>query len=600
MQPTIEILEKININSNKNSNEIFTRLYRYLLREDIYYIAYKRLYSNNGASTRGVDDDTADGFSREYVLKIIESLKNETYIPKPVRREYIKKSNNKKRPLGLPTFTDKLVQEVIRMILEAIYEPLFFECSHGFRPEKSCHTALTSIKYNFTGIRWFVEGDISGCFDNINHNKLTEIIGGKIKDTRFIVLIRKFLKAGYLEDFKYYNTYSGTPQGGIISPILANIYLHELDKFIINLKKDFDKPAIRKINKEYRKISYRKSFISEKIDKADGEVKQKLFKEYKDVSKLLRKIPSKSQTDKKITYVRYADDFLLGLNASKDECIEIKDSIKEFLKINLDMELSEEKTFVTHSNAYARFLGYDIRVRRDGTVRPDKNGVLRKFLNGKVELSMPIGDKINKFLFNKKAVIVKNGVLFPVSRNALTILTDLEIITTYNAEIRGLCNYYSLAVNYHMLDYFSYLMEYSCLKTLAHKHKSKISKVKKMFKDGRGKWGVPYKTKKESKRMYIVKSKDIDRTEVFKKVDEIPKQGIYLWYSTNTFENKLKEKVCELCGSTTEKEYEIHHVNKVKNLKGKKQWEKIMIAKRRKTLLVCKPCHYEIHGRKMK
>lgn len=600
MQPTIEILEKININSNKNSNEIFTRLYRYLLREDIYYIAYKRLYSNNGASTRGVDDDTADGFSREYVLKIIESLKNETYIPKPVRREYIKKSNNKKRPLGLPTFTDKLVQEVIRMILEAIYEPLFFECSHGFRPEKSCHTALTSIKYNFTGIRWFVEGDISGCFDNINHNKLTEIIGGKIKDTRFIVLIRKFLKAGYLEDFKYYNTYSGTPQGGIISPILANIYLHELDKFIINLKKDFDKPAIRKINKEYRKISYRKSFISEKIDKADGEVKQKLFKEYKDVSKLLRKIPSKSQTDKKITYVRYADDFLLGLNASKDECIEIKDSIKEFLKINLDMELSEEKTFVTHSNAYARFLGYDIRVRRDGTVRPDKNGVLRKFLNGKVELSMPIGDKINKFLFNKKAVIVKNGVLFPVSRNALTILTDLEIITTYNAEIRGLCNYYSLAVNYHMLDYFSYLMEYSCLKTLAHKHKSKISKVKKMFKDGRGKWGVPYKTKKESKRMYIVKSKDIDRTEVFKKVDEIPKQGIYLWYSTNTFENKLKEKVCELCGSTTEKEYEIHHVKKVKNLKGKKQWEKIMIAKRRKTLLVCKPCHYEIHGRKMK
>ena len=216
MQPTIAVLERINQNSKSNKDEVFTRVYRYLQRPDIYFLAYKNLYANNGAATPGVDNDTADGFSEEKVTLIIKSLTDGTYNPKPVRRTYIKKQqSNKMRPLGLPTFTDKLIQEVIRMILEAIYEPVFCDTSHGFRPDRSCHSALGTITKGFNGVRWFIEGDIKGCFDNINHNVLAGLIEKKIKDARFIQLIRKFLNAGYMENWRYNETYSGTPQGGL-------------------------------------------------------------------------------------------------------------------------------------------------------------------------------------------------------------------------------------------------------------------------------------------------------------------------------------------------------------------------------------------------
>ena len=242
MKPTIEILEKVKRNSTNNKDEVFTRLYRYLLREDLYYVAYGNLYSNNGAATQGINNDTADSFSEDKIQKIIKSLADETYMPSPVRRTHIKKSNGKMRPLGLPTFTDKLVQEVLRMILESVYEPVFLKYSHGFRPRRSCHTALENLKKEFTGVRWFIEGDIKGCFDNIEHQTLINIISRKIKDARIIKLIWKFLKAGYMENWQYHKTYSGCPQGSGASPILSNIYLHELDKYVAEIMEKFNKP----------------------------------------------------------------------------------------------------------------------------------------------------------------------------------------------------------------------------------------------------------------------------------------------------------------------------------------------------------------------
>lgn len=248
MQPTTEILARISKNSLANKEEIFTKLYRYLLRPDLYFTAYNHLYANNGAATKGANNDTADGFSEAKIAKIIKSLSDETYQPTPVRRTYISKKSDpkKKRPLGIPTFTDKLVQEALRMVLEAVYEPVFLKVSHGFRPKRSCHTALTSLKKEFNGTRWFVEGDIKGCFDTIDHAALVGFVNNKIKDARIIKLIYKFLKAGYLEDWQYHKTYSGTPQGGIISPLLANIYLHELDKYMMKLKSEFDTPSEEK------------------------------------------------------------------------------------------------------------------------------------------------------------------------------------------------------------------------------------------------------------------------------------------------------------------------------------------------------------------
>lgn len=262
MKSTIEILTKLQENSQKNHDEIFTRLYRYLLRPDIYFIAYQHLYSNKGAGTKGVNDDTADGFSEQYVTAIIEALRTGSYEPKPVRRTYIQKKNGKLRPLGLPVFADKLVQEAIRMILEAIYEPIFSIYSHGFRPGRSCHTALAMIKHEFTGAKWFIEGDIKGCFDNIDHSTLIGVLNRKIKDARFLNLIRMFLKSGYMEDWNFHETYSGCPQGGIISPILANVYLNELDRYITQLKKEFDHGYNpRNFTEEYNAIRHKRDAI---------------------------------------------------------------------------------------------------------------------------------------------------------------------------------------------------------------------------------------------------------------------------------------------------------------------------------------------------
>ena len=593
MQPTIEILVKISRNSRKNKEEIFTRLYRYLLRPDLYYLAYKNLYANKGAATKGVDDDTADGFSEEKISSIIKTLADESYSPRPVRREYIQKKQNsaKKRPLGIPTFTDKLVQEVLRMILEAVYEPVFSHYSHGFRPGRSCHTALNSLKKEFTGVSWFVEGDIKGCFDNINHHVLVDIINAKIKDARLIKLIWKFLKAGYMENWKYHATYSGCPQGGIASPILANIYLNELDKFAQKMADEFYIPRTRGRTEEYAKLNSLKGRLVNRLKTAKGQEKVELQKRIKEIKTQTLKTPCTSKTDKVIKYIRYADDFIIGVKGDKADCEALKQKFSDFISQTLKMELSEEKTLITHSNQYARFLGYDIRVRRDGKAKPTGNHTART-LNNKVELRIPIEDKIMPFLFSKRVVRQhRNGAIEHIARAYLYSCTDLEIISVYNSELRGICNYYSIASNFSDLHYFVYLMEYSCLKTLAGKHDSTSSKIIDKYRDGKS-WSIPYKTAKEEKRRSFANFRDCKNTNSFN--DVIFNSVMRHAGTSTTFEDRLSAKECELCGKTNVS-LEFHHVNKVKNLKGKRLWEIIMIAKKRKTLAVCEDCHHKIH-----
>lgn len=599
MKPTIEILERMKENSEKNKEEVFTRLYRYLLRPDLYFIAYQKLYSNNGAATEGIDRDTADGFSEAKVEKLIASLADESYCPKPSRRIYLKKPNGKRRPLGIPSFSDKLVQEVLRMVLEAVYEPIFSETSHGFRPGKSCHTALCYARYNLNGTRWFIEGDIKGCFDNINHEVLIRCIQKKIKDARLMKLIHKFLKAGYLEDFVYHNTYSGCPQGGIISPILANIYLHELDLYVTELSKGFQKPYKSRITAEYSRLSGRMTRVKQKIKKAEeaGNMaeKERLLKELKKLRSQLLKTPCKSQTDKEIKYVRYADDFIIGVRGSREDCEEIKRKLSCFIRDSLKMELSEEKTLITHSNTYARFLGYDMRIRRSNVIKPNGRGTTQRTMSNHMELAVPLGDKIQPFLFKHGVVKQKeNGELEPVHRNDLLRLTDLEIVSAYDAELRGICNFYYLAGNFYKLHYMSYLMEYSCLKTLAFKHRCTIGKIKEKFSDKKGGWCIPYETKKGMKYLYLSKHSDCAKGK--EASDTIPGMTMIHKHTRSTLESRLKAKTCELCGCTESRQFEIHHVNKLKNLKGKEPWEVMMIAKRRKTMVVCYECHKKIHN----
>lgn len=600
MKPTTEILARISQNSLANKEEVFTKLYRYLLRPDIYFVAYKNLYANNGAATKGVNEDTADGFSEAKIDSIIKALADETYQPMPVRRTYIQKKNNRKklRPLGIPTFTDKLVQEVLRMILEAVYEPIFLDVSHGFRPKRSCHTALKQLRREFNGTRWFVEGDIKGCFDNINHTVLVGLLSNKIKDARITKLIYKFLKAGYLENWQYHKTYSGTPQGGIISPLLANIYLHELDKFVMKLKSEFDTPGVGQITPEYRELHNEIKRLSHRLTKVTGEEREMVLAEYKPKRQKLMTIPCTAQTDKKLKYVRYADDFLIAVKGNREDCQWIKSKLAEFIGDTLKMELSEDKTLITHSSKCARFLGYDVRVRRSGKIKRGGPGhVKMRTLNGGVELLVPLNDKIRQFVFTKGVAIQKeDGSMFPVHRKYLVGLTDLEIVSVYNAELRGICNYYGMASNFCKLHYFSYLMEYSCLKTLASKHKTSLSKIIDKFSDGTGKWGVPYETKMGSKRRYFANYADCKGKG--SATDYISNAAVVYGYAVNTLENRLKAKVCELCGTTESDHYEVHHINKLKNLKGKERWEIAMIAKHRKTLVVCRDCHRSIIHKK--
>lgn len=328
--------------------------------------------------TKGVDGKTIDGMSLKRIDKLIEKLKDESYQPNPSRRVYIPKKSGKMRPLGIPSFDDKLVQEVLRMILEAIYENSFEKTSHGFRPDKSCHTALNQIQVAFTGAKWFIEGDIKGFFDNIDHSKMVEILSKRIKDERFLRLIRKFLKAGYLEDWKYHNTYSGTPQGGIISPILANIYLDQLDKFMNEMKKSFDKGKYHKTNPQTTVFERKRKKLMVQLENAKTETeKSEVIKQIKILEHERFKVPYKDPFDRnfrRIQYTRYADDFLIGIIGNKEDAKEIKSKIKEFLNDTLKLELSEEKTLITHSKKKARFLGFDIYVRRTQAAKRNKSG----------------------------------------------------------------------------------------------------------------------------------------------------------------------------------------------------------------------------------
>jgi len=282
------------------------------------------------------------------------------------------------------------------------------------------------------------------------------------------------------------------------------------------------------------------------------------------------------------------------MNGSREDCVDIKRKLTEFVAGALKMKLSDEKTLITHSSNPARFLGYDVRVRRDNSVRLRSDGHTQRLMNSTVELKIPIDDKLNKFLFSKRIILqTRDGKIKPKKREPLLHLTDFEIVSTYNAELRGIANYYGIASNFRDLHYFAYLMEYSCLKTLANRHKCQTTKIREMYKDGLGGWGIPYETKTGKKRLYFA---DYRECRKVKRVnDRMAIKAVIHSHSTTAFENRLKAKVCELCGSENSPHYELHHVNKVKNLKGKTKWEQIMIAKRRKTMVLCRDCHVKIH-----
>lgn len=604
MRNPINVLNSLQQHSSDKSY-VFERLYRNLYNRDLFLLAYQNIYSSQGNMTQGADGKTIDAMSLNRIDKLIASLKNESYKPQPSKRTYIPKKNGKMRPLGIPSFDDKLVQEVVRLLLESIYENSFSKYSHGFRPNLSCHTALTQVQKTFTGVKWFVEGDIKGFFDNINHDTMIGILSKRIKDERFLRLIRKFLKAGYLENWQFHNTYSGTPQGGIISPILANIYLNELDKYAEKLKSEFDKGKRRKVSPQSTAIvRQRKKLIKEMQMSNDENEKRSIAKQIAELEKTKISIPYSDPFDenfKRLVYVRYADDFLIGIIGSKQEAKQIKEQIKIYISENLKLELSDEKTLITHSEKKARFLGYDIFVRRTNATKINSLGYTRRFLSGTVCLEMPMEIMRKKLLDYNAMEIVKTVKgkenWKPKARSYMINNDDLEIMEQYNSEIRGFRNYYSIANNSAYAGSFGYIMQYSMFKTFAGKYRTSMRKAIAKLRIGKD-FGIKYTDKSGKTKTRFFYNGGFARKPMQRKsaVDNTPNT---VKYSAKTsLMDRLSARQCELCGKT-DTDIEIHHVRKLKNLKGKAQWERFMIARNRKTLALCVECHEKLHAGKL-
>ena len=593
MRSPERVLNSLNEHS-KDSSYKFERLYRILFNEELFYVAYQKIASNGGSTTKGSDGRSIDEMSLARIETLIASLKDESYQPHPSRRVHIPKKNGKTRPLGIPAFEDKLVQEVVRMILEAIYEGHFETTSHGFRPKRSCHTALLHIQKTFSGAKWFIEGDIKGFFDNIDHDVLVGILRERISDDRFIRLIRKFLKAGYVEDWTFHNTYSGTPQGGIVSPILANIYLDKLDKYVKEYIRHFDKGTKRRSGKESNDLTNERKRTVRKLRKVkDGAEKATLVARLKAIEQERAAFPSGDEMDgsyRRLKYIRYADDFILGVIGSKEDAQRIKEDIKSFLSESLALELSEEKTLITHTGKSAKFLGYEITVTRNNHQRRDVQGRLRRTYGKRVRLNVSMATLRDKLLeYGAMEIKLRNGkeIWKPKCRSGLIFNDDLEILDRYNRETVGFCNYYLIANNCVVLHNFRYIMEYSMYKTFAGKYRSTVRKINKKYRLNKL-FTVKYEQKGVIKSRTFYKTSFKRRTTAFNGSCDIEPYSIADVSRTN-LTDRLKAEKCELCGATGK--LIMHHVRNLKDLKGKESWKRLMSARKRKTIALCPSCH---------
>ncbi len=568
------------------NNLPLTQLYRQMFNKSLYLKAYGNIYCNQGAMTPGVGGETADGMSEEKIEQIIEEMRRERHRFAPARRVYIPKRNGKLRPLGLPSWSDKLVGEVVRLILEAIYEPAFSDLSHGFRKGRGCHTALRGIRDNWSGTVWFIEADISDCFTRIDHEILLRILAERIGDQRFLRLIRNMLKAGYLEDWEYHDTLSGVPQGGVVSPVLSNIYLDKLDKFVEQeLIPQYTRGERRRHHPEYHRLAARQAYARKRGDRETT----------RDLAKQLRKLPSHDPADpgyRRLRYCRYADDQVLGFIGPKAEAEEIKSKLGTFLRETLGLELNQDKTLITHARSQrARFLGYDITVQHCDT----KHTRGRRSANGKIALRVP-PDVIKA----QCARYREHGK--PWYRSRLQNLDDYDIVRIYGAEYAGVVSYYLLAQDVSRLHTLRWNAETSMLKTLAAKHRSSVNamaarhKAKVATADG-PRTCMEARKHREGKRDLIARFGGIilrqDRRAVIRDLAPAP-----VAQPRKELIHRLRKRKCELCETGTT--VAVHQVASLARLgkhgAGQPAWAALMTKMRRKTLIVCATCHDHIHA----
>ncbi|KAG2216630.1 hypothetical protein INT45_007205 [Circinella minor] len=565
---TKKLLKLAEFCRNNPQKQVDSKVYNLLYDIRLFEMAYHKLKSKPGNMTPGFTPTTLDGMSPEVIEKIVESLKNESFQFSPGRRVIIPKANGGQRPLTVAPPRDKLVQEVIRMILEAIFEPTFSESSHGFRAGKSCHSALKDILKKFGVASWYIEGDISKCFDSIDHEKLMSIVELKIADRKFTRLIRKALKAGYFEFKQYKHSIVGTPQGSIISPILCNIYMDKLDKYVEYLKMEFDRGNKAKPNPTWSAFRYQKTKTS------DPTMKQHY-------QKMIMSVPSKDLMDlnfKKLIYVRYADDWIIGVRGSKNDCVDILKKVSNFLNSELSLKLSTEKTLITNArDEKALFLGTRIfRSHHQGFV--EKYGFTQR-VGQEVRLEAPL-DRISKKL--TEAGFLNDGLATP---RFLWLANDKDtILALYNSVYRGIINYYSFAMNLgRVTSWVHFILKSSCAKLLAAKFKLKSqSKVYKRFgKNMKGNDKIGFADPVYSIKPWNFKTSEVDIIKTL--------------YAESLSASSIQGLVCSICGSSYR--VEMHHVKHLKDLNPKmNHLDALMAKKQRKQIAVCRSCHLNYHS----
>jgi group II intron reverse transcriptase/maturase len=579
-------------------------LFRLMETPDLWMQAYQKIHSNKGATTPGVDRNTLDGFSDERVFNLIELLKTDRYRPKPVRRTYIPKGDGRTRPLGVTTGDDKLVQEVIRGLLERIYEPIFSDRSHGFRPKRSCHTALGEIDDRWTGVKWFVEADIEGFYNNLDHSILLKALGKQIEDARFLRLIERFLTAGYLEDWHWNPTYSGAPQGGIVSPILSNVYLHEFDMFMEDMVQAFTQGKQRKDFTPYHTISTRCNRLRKRVkaalDQGDDDLARKWKREILHQEKLRAHYPAGDPYDpafRRLYYCRYADDFLLGVIGSKEEAHGILHKVERFLLQNLRLHVARQKTGVKHARDGVRFLGYDLRSFTSECIRKFKKQgryTRQRVIREQLQLHIP-PEKL--YTFARKHGYGNLDLGAASQRGTLLRNDEPTIIHIYNAELRGFAYYYNLATSVkRRLSKLYWLWWQSVCKTLASKHNTSVRKMVRRMKSGKryiwrctGRNGQP-------KHFAVQRFGDLRKQKAPGGTDvDVQPNTIVLRAARTKLLDRLAANACEYCGKHGGY-FEVHHIRKMKDLKGKQAGEKHMIALRRKTMVLCIQCHHLLHA----
>ena len=601
-------------------------LFRLMRSQILFDYAVSRTRANRGSATPGVDGETLDGLTIERITGWVRSLTEGTYHAQPVLRAYIPKANGKLRPLGIPTYLDRMVQDVQRQILERIYEPNFSKNSYGFRPGRSCHTALMQIQRFWTATKWFIEVDIRGYFDNINHEILLDLLRKRIDDEDFLATIRAQLQAGVMEplaaqprsrkgghdrrQISYRHSYSGTPQGGIVSPILANIYLHELDMFMEAEVASFNKGDSRAWNPAYRQVTDRIMRLRKKIkqlglDENNKTERQQLLTEVRRLTVARRFLPSRDPMDpayRRLMYARYADDFLIGVIGCKADALATLARVKVFLKDVLQLDTSPEKTNVVKATDGASFLGYDIRAKtgvRIAKIKEDGFIATKRCSGDRVILSIP-RQKLLGFC-NKHGY---GDYLTCESRHRAGLLrsSDYEIVTIYNAELRGFANYYRLDSRVKSrLNQLTWVAHGSLWKTLAGKHKTRGSRIRQRMRQPDGRYIVRHKGRGDTiLTTQVWTPSDMKNVGVPSRefgVDQQPLGVNLAWTSTDVTDRLLAGK-CEntLCKSPEGTPIQVHHVRALADERHSPFINWLRSARSRRTRYLCVECHRQLHA----